>query len=126
MAAKATTGNAQYLSKAQIHDANRYPVGYAGGSFVTADATGTPQVSPLSVAGTEVNLVVPDNATQLVITNDANALRIYETTGNGSTQYFKLPASTNDFVIDCTGMTNIYMIRDSGTVTVQFMFNLVR
>lgn len=124
MAAKSTTGNTQYLSKPAIHDPNKNLVGYAGGSFVTQDATGTPQNSPLTVSSSEINLVVPDNATQLVLSNNANALRVYESAG--SSHYYVIPASTNGFIIDCVGMTNIYMIRDSADVTVQFMFNLVR
>ena len=124
MAGKSTSGITAFISKSQIQDANANPVGYAGGSFVTQDATGTPQTSPITVSSSEINLVVPDNATQFIFSNNANAVRIYET--SGSSHYYVVPASTNGFTIDCVGMTNIYMIRDSTDVVVQFMFNLVR
>jgi hypothetical protein len=95
-----------------------------GSSFVTTDATASPQVSPITVSSTAINFVVPANAIQMVISNNANALRISEVstvTGN----YYVLPASTTNFFIDCSRMTNIYMIRDSADVTVQFMFVLL-
>lgn len=108
------------FSQGGSRDSNHILVG-AFGSFVTTDATGTPQVSPITVSSSVINLVVPDNATQLVLSNNANALRISEVstvTGN----YYVLPASTSNFVIDVARMTNVYLLQDSASVTVQFMF----
>ncbi len=119
MAAKTST---TALTQGLAPDANGKPVQF-GGSFVTVDATGTPIASPKTVSSSEIDFKVPANAIQMVISNNANALRIYETTS--STSYYVLPASSSNFIIDCAKMTDIYMIRDSADVTVQFMFVIV-
>lgn len=110
------------ITKTQARDGNRQPIYFSAGAFVTQDASASPKTSPLTVSSSEVVLTVPDNAVQLVISNNANALLIYETSGNSATAAYTLPASTTNFVIDCARMTNIYLIRSSADVTVQFMF----
>ena len=96
--------------------------------FVTEDATGTPQTSPLSVviySNTITTLVVPAAAVVLRLYASA-ALRISEQASLA--RYFLVPAS---ILVEWPCMTpqaglvttgNLYIGGDAATVTLQFAF----
>lgn len=91
--------------------------------FQTNDATGTPQVSPLTVSSSEIDIAVPDGAAELVIVYTDISLRISEVTGMA--QYFVLPAGFS-MVVPVANTDHVYLLRDgSSDATVQFFFNLL-
>lgn len=102
-------------------DGNRVSMtGALGNTFQTRDATGTPLVSPLTVATTQT-LVVPVNAVRFTIVSTTNAISISE--DSTFSTLFTIPASTI-YTIDCANMTNIYLSAALSTV-VSFNFATV-
>lgn len=96
--------------------------------FMTTDATGTPQKSPLAVpAATTTTITVPAAAIEMVIYS-STALRISESDPVAA-PYFVIPATTI-FKVPCmtpnlngsdtTGQ--LFLKADSVDATVQFMF----
>lgn len=105
-------------SNNSFRDASHRPIiGY--NSFQTSDATTSPQVSPLSVSSSIINLAVPSNAVKLVIANSSAAIRVSEIAA--ASNYFIVGIAGNA-TIDCAGMNNIYLVRDSADSIVQFYF----
>lgn len=100
-------------------DKNRDSV-QVSGSFVTADNTGTPQTSPLSLTTTAVfTIVVPDTAIIMTCMSAAD-MRISEVVGMG--QYDLIKANTKES-IQCARMANIYVKNDvTGTNNFYFKF----
>lgn len=89
--------------------------------FVTSDISGTPKNSPLAVSSSELALKVPENAVVLWL-NPSAAMRVKDITSG--TAYFV--AAANVWVpVPVAGMTNVYVIRDSGDLTLQFYFEVV-
>jgi len=111
--AQATNKNVMY------RDDNRVNVP-VGSSFVTSDATASPQTSPLSLTTTAVfTIVVPDNAVLMTVYCGA-AIRISELVGMA--QYDIVPAYTKE-VIHVSKMQNVYIKNDStGTNNLYFKF----
>lgn len=105
-----------------FRDDNRSSVP-VGSSFVTADVTGTPQTSPLSLTTTAVfTIVVPDNAVLMTVYCSA-AIRISELVGMA--QYDVVPAYTKE-VIHVSKMQNVYIKNDStGTNNLYFKFIVI-
>ena len=109
-------------------DDNRQPLTNFQNYFMTTDSTSTPLVSPLTVASNAVTtLKVPAAAITLTIVSSA-ALRISEES-TAAANYFVIPANTV-FTVPCMstqlGVTTtgfLYLKGDSGSCTVQFMFN---
>lgn len=94
--------------------------------FMTTDATGTPQKSPLAVAAASTTtIVVPAAAVEMVILS-STALRVSESDPVAA-PYFVVPANTV-FRVPCmtpalnTATGNIFLRADSADATVQFMF----
>ena len=104
-------------------DSNNVPVHVARG-FVTTDNSGTPKTSPLSVTTTEVSIVVPSNAVELIIVNTSQALRVSETSGGTATSYFLIAAGSGEVIQMGEGGT-LYIRADSITSTVQFYFRTI-
>jgi hypothetical protein len=100
-------------------DGNRVAMPFAN-YFLTIDATGTPQVSPLTV-NTTATLVVPLSAVQCTIVSVTNPVQVSEDSTQAA--FFTLPAGV-PFTFDCTDMANIYLKTASSTV-VSFMFKTV-
>lgn len=94
-----------------------------GSSFLTADVTGTPQASPLSLTTTAVfTIVVPDNAVLMTV-YCAAAIRISEVVGMA--QYDIVPAYTKE-VIHVSKMQNVYIKNDAtGTNNLFFKFIVI-
>src|SRR3990167_1534168 len=80
----------------------------AGGSFVIADVTGTPQTSPLSYTTWVYTIVVPDNAIEFICSPTTD-LRVSDTVGVAT--YDIVRASTKES-IPCAKMQNIYVQRE--------------
>ena len=92
-------------------------------AFSTQDDTGTPQASPLTVSSSEIDIVVPENAAELVIVNTDQDLRVSEVTGMA--RYFVLPVDQS-LVLQVSNTDNVYLKRDgSSDCTVQFYFRLI-
>lgn len=96
--------------------------------FMTTDATGTPQKSPLAVpAATTTILVVPAAAVELMFIS-STAIRVSES-DPAAAPYFVFPANTVFRVPCMTPALNandttgqIFLKADSADATVQFMF----
>src|ERR1035437_4953490 len=97
---------ASYLNSLVI-DQNAEAV-QVGSSFVTVDATASPQASPLAFSSAVITIVPPDNAVEFVVAPTA-ALRVSELVGMGS--YDVVAASTKES-IPCARMSAIYIKRD--------------
>lgn len=91
-----------------------------GTSFSTADATATPNKSPLSVPAqpTVTTITFPSKSAELVLMPDG-ALRVSEL--SNMTQYVKMSAN-NVQVFPSSRQETIYVAGDSGTVTLSFYF----
>lgn len=95
----------------------------AANSFVTADITGTPKTSPLTVSSAVIPLAVPTNAVSAVFYATTNDTRISE--DDAAANYFVLKAGVL-VTLPCTKQKNIYVVRDgSSDATLQFAFNVV-
>lgn len=93
-----------------------------GNYFQTADATGTPQTSPLAYSGTTVyNLVVPTGAIQVTFLPTTD-LRFSEL--SDVSKYDLIKANTKE-IIDCASMANIYVKEDSADGSLYFKFIFV-
>jgi len=89
-------------------------------NFLTQDATATPQTSPLTVSSTEIDIVVPNKAVEMIIVFTDQPFRISEVTGMA--RYFVLPAGYSH-TLQVAAATHVYLKRDtSSDATVQFYF----
>lgn len=91
-----------------------------GGTFQTADNTGTPQKSPLTYTGaaTVLNLVVPKRAIYCVLFPSTD-LRVSEKAD--VSQYTIVPAGIKE-TYPCSNLSNIYLQEDSADGKVRFHF----
>lgn len=97
----------------------------AGGTFVTQDATGTPQESPLTVSSTNITISIPAKAVEMVIRTDVTLRVSDQTDPVGGDQHYVQGASTTE-IYQVARMDNLYLVREGGSdATVQFRFNLV-
>lgn len=103
-----------------VHDRNQVDV-QIGSEFVVADATGTPQTSPLSYTTGVYTIVVPDRAVEFICspTTDLNI-----GSAVGMTTYDLIKANTKES-LPCAKMQNIYVQRNSASGTLYFRFTLV-
>lgn len=106
--------------KALARDTNQEAV-QTGSSFVVADATGTPKTSPLAVSSSVITITVPDRAIEFIV-NPSAAMRISSEVAMAT--YDVIAANTKES-IPCARMQSIYVIRDSGDLTLNFRFTLV-
>lgn len=103
----------------QVTDGNRIAMSSAN-TFVTQDATGTPQTSPLTV-NTTSTIALPRNATRITIASVTNPVQVSE--DSSQTAFFTLPAGV-PWTFDCADMTAIYLKTASSTV-VSFLISQV-
>jgi hypothetical protein len=90
--------------------------------FTESDKAASPVTSPASVSNSsKTTLEVPDRAAEVTIYASA-ALRV--SSESAMTHYFLIPATTL-ITIPVATMDYIYLLGDSGTVTVQFIFRCV-
>jgi len=114
LAGRLSAGNAYFDNDARDN------VVQVSKNFSTQDATATPQTSPLTVSSTEIDLVVPNKAAELIIVFTDQAFRISEVTGMA--RYFVLPAGYSH-TLQVAGATHVYLKRDgTSDATVQFYF----
>lgn len=100
-------------------DGQRTPMGY-GNRLQTVDATGTPVVSPVTVATTQT-LIVPQNASQLTVVSATNAIQVSEDSTFAAS--FAVPAGVI-WTFDIANQQNVYLKAASSTV-VNFYFTVV-
>lgn len=100
-----------------VRDDNRVPI-MTGSGILTADATSSPQNSPLAITTGVTTIVVPPNAVEMVVIPSV-AMRISEDAGMST--YFVLPASAS-WGIPLGNTDQIYLRSDSGSGTLQFCF----
>ena len=115
-AGKLSAGNAYFDNDA------RGNVVEVSKSFSTADATATPQTSPLTVSSTEIDITVPAKAVELIIVYTDQSIRISEVTGMA--RYFVLPAGYSH-TLQIANTSHVYLKRDSADATVQFYFRFL-
>jgi hypothetical protein len=116
---------------AMAYDANHQPVGISASTnyFMTIDATGTPQTSPLSVTTGTTTLVVPVAAVDVVLCGSA-AFSVSEDPSMGGA--FLVPANTPtmfpcitpDIDNATSGVGGIYLTTAT-TASVSFRFDCV-
>lgn len=95
----------------------------AASSFLTADATASPNTSPLTVSTAVIVLLVPKNAVSVTMYATTNDTRVSE--DDGAATYFVLKAGTLAS-FPCAYQNDIYVVRDGGSdATLQFFFNLI-
>lgn len=93
----------------------------AGGSFVVADVTGSPQTSPLSYTTGVITIVVPDNAIEMIVSPSTD-IRVSDTAGVAT--YDIVRAGTKES-IPCASMQNIYFQRDAASGTLLYRFTIL-
>jgi hypothetical protein len=103
----------------QKTDGNRVSMPY-GNIINTQDATGTPVVSPVTIA-TVQTLIVPQGAVQCSVVSTTNPVQISEDSTQAA--FFTVPAGVI-YTFDCADMANIYLKVGSSTV-VNFLFKIV-
>lgn len=122
MAYTAPTLKTPPLSWAHLReDSNHHPMtGALGWFFQTQDATGTPVVSPVTVASTTQTLVVPNWAASVQL----SAPTAFTFTEDSSyTAGFTVPANVIA-TFDVIGMTNIYL-KTSSSIAISFAFKML-
>lgn len=105
-------------------DKNNNPI-QKGSTFTTADGTGTPQQSPITVSDSEVEVIAPAKAAQIAFRTVDENIWIDSVTGVGSSQGFEVLATDGWILLDIKEGATIFMIRDSADAEVQFFFNLL-
>ena len=96
------------------------------------DATGTTKKSPLAVADTEIDLIVPENAVWLVIKANGADLRVaIADSGTAAAPYFVVRSGDKDsFPVAAyagSGVASVFLLRDASTsVTVDFRFEILK
>ena len=107
-------------------DANHIGMtGALGAGPQTADATGTPLTSPLTVSNSAVTtLLVPANAVQLNLIAATNTVNISEADATVASKYFTIPDGAQ-ITIDISRCSTLYLKANTGSATVSFWFNVV-
>lgn len=107
----------------QAFDANRTPLGSVDSGFITQDATGTPKTSPQSATtAADIALIVPSNATSVVISTSAFAVDVSELAGHS--QYMTVPVGAVA-TFDVARQGTLYLRGNGGTAVATFAFQLV-
>ena len=98
-------------------------------TYMFEDNTGTPQVSPLTVADTPLEIPVPVNAISLIIRASAADLRVGKTDQLDATSgdgYELLPSGLSE-EYDCADAASYWVKRDASTsVTMSFKFKILK
>ena len=105
-------------------DKNNIPL-QKGTNFTTADGTDTPQQSPITVSSSEVELVAPDKAAQLVIRTVDEDIYIDSATGVADDQGFILKATDGFISLDIKEGNSVFLVRSSADAEVHFFYNLL-
>ena len=107
----------------QAFDGNRVPLGGTESGFVTKDATGTPVTSPVTAAtGANSVLVVPTNASSIIITAATAPVLVSEDVAFGSSLAIPVGVAVQ---LDVARQSTIYLRGSGGSSTVSFAFQLV-
>jgi len=94
--------------------------------FQAEDGTGTTIKSPLAVADTEIDMVVPDNAVAIVVRPVAADVRIAITDGGTAAAPYKVVTDGNIEKLPVAGLTSLHFLRDAAvSLTLHFHFEIV-
>lgn len=99
--------------------------------FQMEDATGTTKKSPLAVADTEIDLIVPTNAVWFIVRAVGADLRIAITdAGTAAAPYYVLKdGNTESFPVAKnagSGVASIFLLRDAAvSLTAHFRFEMI-
>ena len=107
-------------------DVNKFPIQVARGC-VYQDADPSPNVSPLTVSSTAIDLIMPDNAVVLHLLPTGDDLRFGDNATLDGTEdegYFLLPSGTLR-PIPVSGGDAVYLKRNSGDVTLFFYIEVL-
>lgn len=92
--------------------------------FLTVDDSETPKKSPLTLNTTEVALVFPPDAVELVIVSVSAAVRVSESQG-GTTDHYMLLATDTGEVIQMANGGRVYLRADITGAIIQFYFRTI-
>lgn len=113
-----TQGYASNFSNLQ-NDAGRNALtGAIGNRIQTSDATATAVTSPITALNGSQTLVVPPNASSIVIASVTNAVQVSE--DSTMSQYFQQPAGTIQ-QYDIANQNNVYL-KTTTTTSVSWYF----
>lgn len=112
------TGRSNFGSLAR--DRNQVAI-QTGSSFTNADATGTPQTSPLAYTTGVYTIVVPTAAFELILMPTTDLRVGTEVT---VATYDIVKANTKE-AIGVANMQTIYIQRDASNGTLYFRFNII-
>lgn len=105
---------------ALARDDDRVPI-QIGSSFQTADGTGTPITSPLTLTGSVQTLTVPVGAVEVILYPLADSLQVSEIVG--MTQSDVIAAGSKESY-PCARMATVY-VKGTNTDTLNFRFTIV-
>lgn len=109
------------------HDLNRNAIPLAA-KLQFEDGTGTPVVSPKTAVGTTPQaFVVPAKAVSLTFRTSADARYGDNATldGSGTGKGYKTASGGSDVFYPCANAGTVYIRAETGTVTVEFLFEML-
>ena len=107
-------------------DSEKRPI-QVGSTTQYRDGADTPKTSPLAVAGTELELVTPKGALALIIKPRGNNMRHgkQDPLTGGANQEYAVLEPGNFLSIDVAGGTSVWVMQDSGAVTLDFHYVMI-
>lgn len=121
----AEPGQESNFSNLSVDAAHVALTGVTGAGPQTADATGTPQTSPLTVSNTAVTtLLIPVNAAQVNFIAATNTVNISEADSTVAAKYVTIPDGVQ-VTMDVTRCSTLYLMANTGAATVSFWFNVI-
>lgn len=99
--------------------------GVTGAGPQTADVTGTPVTSPVSVATNSVTtLNVPLNAARVNFLATTNTVNISEADATVASKYFTIPTGVQ-ISVDVSRCAKLYCESNTGSATLSFWFDVI-
>ncbi len=94
--------------------------------FMCEDGADTPETSPVDVSSSEIELVIPDQAVELVFSYASQDVRIATATGETATKYTLIPSGSGEKIFGITDLNSVFLLRnDDADSEVYFHFNLL-
>lgn len=109
-----------------VVDANHMAMtGATGAGPQTADATGTPNTSPLTVANNAITtLLIPLNAVRVNFVAATNTVNVSEADPTVATKYFTIPTGVQ-IAVDVARCSTLYLEANTGSSTLSFWFDVI-
>jgi len=92
-----------------------------GSTFSTQDESGTPKTSPLSYSSTEIEIVIPQRAVEMILSPTSD-LRISEVTGMA--RYDIIQGGTKE-ALCVAKLDSLFIKRDAADGTLRFRFTFI-